>query len=445
MKRALPKATLFLTVAMMPGTLLAAGPAPGPASLPPGNPPADADITELQRQIAAERATIAAQRVQLDAQMQRLDALEDALLGKMRAMGLPPAMMAQTPVQFVQQQQPPAQDNVTSVGQKPEAVRPADVAVLADQGGIISSAGRLTLEPGFEYARIDRNRFVFRGIEIPQSVLVGVFDINETRQDILTASATVRYGLSSRFELSARVPWVYRKDTAVLVPLVQNPPQSGAGTVNVSADGTGLGDIELQGRYQVTNGTGGWPYLVAGVQVIVPTGSSPFGLPRDPLGNARKAATGAGFWGVQPSVTLLLPSDPATLFGVLGYTFNFGRSVDTRISDAQIDHVKPGGAPNAAFGLGLGLNERLSLSLGYAHTWQMATKSTVRPILIRNGITEIGDPITTKTRDLQIGRLLFGLSYRATDRTTINWSVEVGATDDAADLRTSLRVPISLN
>ena len=51
---------------------------------------------------------------------------------------------------------------------------------------------------------------------------------------------------------------------------------------------------------------------------------------------------------------------------------------------------------------------------------------------------------TTRSRDLQIGRLLFGVTYRVTDRTSLNWSVEVGATEDAADLRTVLRIPTVL-
>jgi hypothetical protein len=318
------------------------------------------------------------------------------------------------------------------------------VAVLADQGGILSRPGRMVIEPSVEYIRSDRNRFVFRGIEIPQSVLVGVFDINESRQDILTAAATARFGMTNRFEMSARLPWVYRRDTAVLVPLVQNPPQSGAGTINTSTHGSGLGDIEVQARYQLTNGGHGWPYMIAGLQLITPTGSDPFGLPRDALGNAEKSATGSGFWAVQPSLTLLMPSDPATLFGVFGYTYNFGRDVDTRIGDAQIDRVEPGGAPSATVGLGLSLNPRLSMSFAYAHNWQFATKSRIRPISIQNGQPTLGEPITSKTRDLQIGRLLFGISYRATRRTTLDRIVEIGATDDAADLRTTLRVPFEI-
>jgi hypothetical protein len=53
-------------------------------------------------------------------------------------------------------------------------------------------------------------------------------------------------------------------------------------------------------------------------------------------------------------------------------------------------------------------------------------------------------PITTTSRDLQIGRFLFGVTHRVTDTASINWAVEVGATEDAADLRTVLRIPVVL-
>jgi Putative MetA-pathway of phenol degradation len=404
---------------------------------PQSSSPQGSDLLTLQRQIRDERDAVEVQQRSLDAQKQRLNILEDALLDRMRAEGLPAAALLPF---TVANQSPTPQAATAEVGVKPPQEVPR-VAVLPDQGGILSHPGRFVIEPTLEYIRADRNRFVFRGIEIPQSVLVGVFDINESRQDILTAAAVGRLGLTDRFEISARVPWVYRRDTAVLVPLIQNPTQSGAGTINTSTHGSGLGDVELQARYQVADARGGWPYMIAGLQMIAPTGSNPFDVPRSPLGNAEKSATGSGFWAVAPSLTLLMPSDPATLFGVFGYTYNFGRNVDTRISDAQIDRVEPGGSPNATLGLGISLNQRLSMSLAYAHNWQFATKSRIRPISIQNGVETLGEPIISRTRDLQIGRLLFGLSYRATQRTTINWLVEIGATDDAADLRTTLRVP----
>jgi len=403
-------------------------------------------LPELRERIAAERRALQEQRQKIDAQEARLNRLQDTLEQQMRRSGMavPPGA---APAQAVAQALPSGTTPpVPEVGAKPpDAGQAPHVAVLADQGGILSRPGRFVIEPTFEYTRDDRNRFIFRGIEIPQSVLVGVFDINESRQDLVTAAAVARYGVSSRLEVTARVPYVYRSDGAVLVPLVQNTPgNTNVGTVNTSSHGSGLGDVEGQIRYQVNNGRGGWPYIIAGVQMIAPTGTSPFKLPRDALGNATKSPTGAGFWAVAPSVTLLMPTDPATIFGVLGYTYNFERNVDTRISNAQIDRVKPGGAPSATVGLGLALNDRLSVSFGYAHTVQLGTRSRIRPITIQNGIETTGDPITSKTRDQQIGRLLFGMSYRVTDRTTIDWLVEVGATQDAPGVRTSIRIPFGI-
>ncbi|TCM16121.1 hypothetical protein EDF56_108109 [Novosphingobium sp. PhB165] len=447
--------------------LFAILPRPALAETEPDGTAADAakrtapDLAKLQAQIDSQRRAIEDQRHALDAQELQLRQLQDSLLDAMRARGIPGPQFGQGPspvpstssLALAPQSdaaqpatQPGAQssDSLTSVGEKPtERPRPQEVAVLAAQGSVLTKAGRLTIEPTFEYTRDDRNRFVFRGIEIPQSVLVGVFDINESRQDVLTAAATVRYGLTNRIEVGVQVPWVYRDDTAVLVPLVQNPPQSGTGTVNTSANGSGLGDIQMLARYQINNGTHGWPFLTANLQVVAPTGSDPYGVPRDALGNATKSATGFGFWGVQPSVTVIMPSDPATIFGVLGYNQNFGKNVNTRISDAQIDHVKPGSGPSMTLGVGLALNERTSISFAYAHNWLFGTKSTLRPIEIQNGIETYGDPLTTKTRDLQIGRFLFGLSYRVNQRTTVNWTVEMGVTEDAPDLQTGLRIPIT--
>ncbi|MBW8911496.1 MAG: hypothetical protein JF564_06350 [Sphingomonas sp.] len=62
---------------------------------------------------------------------------------------------------------------------------------------------------------------------------------------------------------------------------------------------------------------------------------------------------------------------------------------------------------------------------------------------MRNGVPTVGDPIVAKTRSLQAGRFLFGISYRLNERTTINWSVEYGLTDDDSDLRASLRIPFN--
>lgn len=340
---------------------------------------------------------------------------------------------------------PAAEAPVQRVGEAPaDADRQPEVAVLSDQGGILSRAGRLTLEPSVEYTRADRNRVVFRGIEIPPAVLIGVFDINESRQDVLTAAMTARLGLSSRIELTTRVPFIYRSDTSVFAPTRQitNPADPDAGTLDYSVDDMDLGDIEATARFQLTDGANGWPYMILNVQATAPTGSDPFKIPRDAVGNPLKAATGAGFWAVTPSLTLLMPSEPAIFFATFGYTMNFGKDVNTRIGSTQIDHVDPGDSPQMSAGIALALNQRTSVSFGYAHNWVFGTKTIARMEDNTRIPPVLGPAVERQTRDLQLGRLLFGISYRANQSTTINWNVEVGATEDAADLRTVLRIPV---
>ena len=411
------------------------------------------DVAALRAELATERAALERQQIELNEHRRRLQAIEDGLIARngggaagantrvevVRASG--PTTVPLPPLPPAQSASAQSGSDVQPVGQAPTDQRQVQVAVLSDQGGIITSRGQLTVEPSVEYAHADRNRTIFRGIEIPASVLIGVFDINESRQDVLTGGGTLRLGLSSRLEINGRAPFVYRSDKSVLAP-VSNPSSPNAGQMNHAVRDAALGDVEFGARYQLTNARGGLPYLIVGIQAVAPTGTNPFTVSRDSLGNALEAATGAGFWGVSPQLTAILPSDPAVLFGTLGYTYNFGRNIDRAIGPSFIEYVKPGGEPSASLGIAISLNTRTSLSMGYAHTWSMGTKTKLRPIDAKTGA--LGDLIDTTTRDLQIGRFLFGMSYRANARTTVNWNLEVGATDDATDLRTTLRVPFTI-
>jgi uncharacterized coiled-coil protein SlyX len=384
-----------------------------------------------QDTIESLRAEVAAQRQQLQQQETRLRALEERLSAVLAANASAPA----PPVRS-------AQNGVETVGAAPtDFDRMPQVAVLGDQGNVITRAGQLTGELSLEYARADRNRAIFRGIELVESVLVGVFDINESRQDILTAALGLRYGVTDRFELGVRLPYVYRNDTSILAPIAGSTNNDPAATIDNSAKGDGIGDLEIAARYQLTRARAGRPFLIANLQAVLPTGTNPFSVPRDELGRPREAATGAGFYGISPSITGILQTDPAVLFGTIGYNFNLARDVDARIPPVQIDRVDPADAVFASAGIGIALNQRTSFNLGYAHTWGFGTRTTTRS---EDDQGVLGPPITTTSRDLQIGRFLFGVTHRVTDTASINWAVEVGATEDAADLRTVLRIPVVL-
>ncbi len=422
------------------GTMLAS-----PANVSPALAQEAGDPAVIRAELDSAMERLERQQEQLDAQAAELAELRrrlDLLPGPAISDNAPAVVAAQASAPgpagdpaSVQQAPIPLE----RVGQAPEDEdRPIELAVLDQQGSVVTRAGQLTGEIQFDYARADRSRAVFRGVELVEAVLVGVFDINESRQDVLTESFALRYGLTDRLEIGARLPLIYRADTSIVAPVAGSTNNDQAATIDSSVDGSGIGDLELSARYQLIDGGRASPFVIANLQAVIPTGSDPFAIPRDALGRATRASTGAGFVGISPSLTAILPSDPVVLFGTAGYTFNLGKDVDTLIPPVRISFVDPGDAVSASAGIGISFNQRTSLNLGYAHSWAFGTRTTTQLLDDAGMPSEMRDTIS---RDLQIGRLLFGVTYRMTDRTSLNWSVEVGATEDATDLRTTLRVP----
>jgi hypothetical protein len=413
-------------------------------------PPPSDDTAALKSDIERERVTLAAQRKALDEQEARLQKLEARLAGVNGASAVTasPAVVEQNravSAQVAPTVPAPGVAAVESVGEAPaEPAKPPPVAALGDQGGIITRRNLLTLEGDFEYAHADNNEVIFRGIEVPQSVLVGVFDINESRQDILTAAIVSRYGITNRLEANIRVPMIYRDDSSELPP-AESATDMSIGTQSSSAHAFHIGDTEFGLRYQFTDGQNGRPYLIGGLQVLTPTGTSPYFVPRDPLGNPLKSATGAGFWAVEPTITALLPSDPAVLFASLGYTENLGRNIDRLIGDSYIDRVRPGGEPSLNVGIGLSVNPRTAVSFAYAHTLSFGTKTYASVLSSGAATPTLGLEMESTTRDLQIGQLIFGISYRLSSQRTLNWNVEIGATNDAPSVVTTFRIPVGFD
>lgn len=409
---------------------------------------------DLREQIDAAMVLIERQQEQLDRQAMELAELRqrlERLSTDANVAAVPPPSDAPTVVVAQGSAQSPAISQplaaqatvpLERVGQAPEDQdRPIELAILDSQASVVTRRGQLSGEVQFDYARADRSRAVFRGVELVEAVLVGVFDINESRQDVLTESFSLRYGLTDRLEIGARLPLIYRSDTSIIAPIPGSTNNDQAATIDNSVTGRGIGDLELSARYQLFDGGAGRPFFIANLQGLIPTGSDPFAIGRDELGRARKAATGSGFYGISPSITAIMPSDPVVLFGTLGYTFNLGKSVDTLIPPVRISYVDPGDAISGSAGIGISFNQRTTLNLGYAHSWAFGTRTTTELLTPTQQWPSTRD---TVSRDLQIGRLLFGLTYRVNERANLNWSVEVGATEDATDLRTSIRVPLIL-
>jgi hypothetical protein len=313
------------------------------------------------------------------------------------------------------------------VGEAPRDDKPPEVPLLANVGGVLTPYGHVTVEPFIDYARSSVNTFTFQGNNIVAAFLIGQISAARTARDIVSTGATVRAGLPDRFEVDAKVPFVARQDA-----FTNTIPSSGGVTNTNTRNGYGLGDIEFAGHYQINNGQGDWPFFVGNLRYKSDTGRSPYEVPYNDDGTASYLPTGSGFNAVQPSLTMIYPTDPAVLFANLGYTHSFGKDINKSIAGNAIGSVEPGDTYSASLGMGIALNDRLSFTLGYAHDHVRPTITQIAGVAQRSDVLEVGSALT-------------GASFKVNENVSVNVSLAAGVTNDAPDAQVSLRVPVSFN
>lgn len=325
------------------------------------------------------------------------------------------------------------------VGAAPESPAPPVVAAVSEPSGILTGAGKFVLEPSLQYSYSSSNRVALIGYTIIPSLLIGLVDVREIKRNSVTGAVALRYGLTNRLELEAKLPYVYRNDSTI-------SREVSTGTANDSVfntSGKSIGDVEVAARYQLNQGGGNWPYLIGSLRFKSRTGKDPFDVVTDCVtrcvGNTSNTGlplelpTGSGFYSVQPGLTWLFPSDPAVFFGGVSYTHSFKRSDLSRLvlngERESIGTVAPGGVLGVNFGMGMALNEKTSFSLGVELNSVDRTRQN-------------GEPVLGSVRT-QLASLLMGYSYRHSQKTTLNVSVSAGLTQDTPDLSLTLRVPFS--
>ena len=325
---------------------------------------------------------------------------------------------------------------LTQVDAPVKESRPQQVAQIFEQPGVLTPRGQMVIEPGLQYGYSSSNRVSIVGYTIIPALTIGLIDVREVRRNTFTGTITGRWGITNRFELEAKVPYVYRSDDELTRPL-----NLGAGRDELfSSTGKGLGDIEVTGRYQLNEGGGDKPYYIGTLRFKSRTGKDPFEVLTNTVASPAlvtnqieaELPTGSGFYTLQPGLTVLYPTDPAVFFGSLSYQYNFKRSgvtMNTTQGPVVLGEVAPGGVLGFNFGMGLALNERSSFSIGYDH-------SSVEKTRIN------GEPAINSMR-MQLGTLLLGYSQRLNNTTSLNLSVGVGVTRDTPDVTLGLRLPMS--
>ena len=326
------------------------------------------------------------------------------------------------------------------VGRAPESdTRPPEVAQIFEQPGVLTPPGKFVLEPSFQFGYSANDRVALVGFTIIPAILIGLIDVRQIKTTTAIATLTGRYGLGKRFELEAKVPYVYTYTDTISREIF-----TGTAVDNVfNSEGHGLGDVEFTARYQFNQGGPDRPFWVGWLRYKSRTGKDPFEVVTDCVTRCVANATGtglpldlpsgSGFHALQPGVTWLYPSDPVVFFGSFSYLHNFKRSNVSRTVlggvEEPIGEVKAGDILGFNLGMGLALNEKAAISLGYDQSIVDKTQ--------QNGEDAPG------SARVVLGTLLLGGSYRFNERVSLNVALGVGVTRDTPDMTLTARVPIS--
>jgi hypothetical protein len=308
-----------------------------------------------------------------------------------------------------------------------------EIEAIFREQGVLTPRGTLIVEPSFQYAFSSSTRVVLNGYTIIPTITVGLIDVRSVNRNTYIPALTARYGLTGRLEVNTYVPYVFRSDSASAAAV-----QGQTNERVFNASGNNIGDIQFGMRYQFNMPMGGGPIFIGGLLAKSNTGKDPFNVPIDPsTGLETQLATGTGFWAIQPSVSIIFPSDPVVFFGSVNYLYNFGSNkrvttvdISTNTTTVTTMKIVPGDTIGFNFGMGFAMNERTSFSFGYEH------------YII--GKTKVNGSIPATAQITTLGSLLFGASYKLSDRVNLNFSLEAGITESAPDVQLTLRVPFSI-
>jgi hypothetical protein len=449
---------------------------PGTAQPAAPTPAAGATPDDLKKRVTEQGERIDAMRSQISAQIEQLDAMKRALaaqeadyqalkhavgmdeLDKQRAGSIasagPGASALPMPAGDALAQNAPAAQSPGNSQTQPQAVgqapapdtRPPEVAPIFQQPGVLTPQGKFILEPAYQFEYSSADRVALVGYTVIPAILIGLIDAREVKTTTQIGWLTGRYGITNRLEVELRVPYVYQH-----VDTVSREIFTGTATDDAfGSSGHGLGDIEATARYQINVGGPDKAYYVGWLRVKSRTGTDPFQVTTDCVqrcvedvinevdlqatgtGLPLQQPTGSGFWSIQPGVTWLYPSDPVVFFGNLSYLYNVARdNVSRKIllgGTEYLGKVKEGDVADVSIGMGLSLNEKASLSIGYDQSFVGITKQNNQTV-----------PGSVKT---VLGTLLIGGSWRLNDKRTLNFTLGVGVTRDTPDATVTVRVPM---
>lgn len=304
---------------------------------------------------------------------------------------------------------------------------PPQVVQSLPQGiAVLTPEDHFTFMPSLEYTQTTANRLVFEGIVIVPGINLGEVTATTDDRSFVSAVLDLRYGITSKLEVEARVPFTFSDDRATF--LVQGPQNTATQSIYIS--NSGIGDIEFGARYQINSGRDDWPVFVANSRFKLDTGTGPFDIRRDLAGIARSVPLGSGFMGLEGGFSVLKVSDPVVLYASTNFIYQLPKDINKIIADVPVGHVDPSNSVNLTMGFGFAVNPDFSFSLGYEHNHVFPQT------------TELGTTTQTTT-SLEVGAMTLGMAYRLSPKISLNANFEFGVTAAAPDVRAVFSLPVT--
>ncbi|WP_037083429.1 transporter [Pseudoxanthomonas sp. J35] len=419
-------------------------------------PEDEAELRQLASQLAELKASYAQEVRRLRELDMQVQALQARLAGKVPAAGTP---LAQTPAATAAaaaaaRAEPPAepsgapaqpQEGYASSAADAEKARAEESRSVADvkQQARALFDQRLTIENGLTYNRYDRKQLTLNGFLALDAIFLGSIAVENVESDTLNYNLAARWGVSPRLTLNLDVPYLARKT------VYQKGGAGGAAAAIAQEEttGSGLGDITASANFRLLPERGARPEMVLNFGVTAPTGQEPYGIPwrvleRDDDDFIRFAVpeeqpTGNGAWQASVGMSMVKTSDPAILFGNIGYTYSFESSFDD--IDNNPDTVNPGDVKlGDSFYYGAGVafafNERTSFSMSLSN--RMSARARTR---------YEGQPWTKVIgSDANAAMFNLGVTYALNPHATMVGLLGIGLTPDAPDFSLGFKIPYSL-
>jgi hypothetical protein len=394
------------------------------------------DVEQLRQQLGELTQRYDAQSATLQSLAQRLQQLENSGQGGARM--VPPVRRsvvtdATESSKNSDDDNQPAQDSGEQVVKEAPASRSVE-EVYRQQNALFDKT--FTLETGLTYSHSDRRQLTLNGFLALDAIFLGNINLDRIKSDILQLDVTGIYGVSDRLQFSFNAPFLARSST------YESGGVGGSSSTlsDHTVDYSNIGDVSAGVFYRLFPETSTSPDVVLNVGLKAPTGKEPYGIKyrQDPsnsnLTSPDSLPTGNGVWTVSTGVTFVKTIDPAILFANVGYAYNFIRKFGDISGDpTQITpgEIKLGDSFQLGGGMAFALNDRMSLSMSYAH--QFANESRMK----QDG----GQWQTIVGSDASYGSLNFGVTYAMSDKLSMVANVGMGVTPDAPDVIVGVKFP----